>query len=287
MGKGRLSTLEACAIFIAELEGAGPPHAPAATAQDNAPRGGGNGPRVMLPPQQPQQQNEVVVEEEDKKCHPVMAAVLKHAIVPLAEVALNQMMLTNCDPSNYASAQMQPQPPPQPQQQQQQHALGTLPHEETAAALDDCNVADPPPPSPRPSATGGSAQLRKAKCYAQWVTAVESESSGEVSVDFPLGLRRCRICGTRLATPLRMELHLKGRKHAEGVVALYCQSMASRSGGGPSAASTMLDTPPVSSEAAAAVLAEYSTALLAGDPPDPPDAAMVSLWRAFAGSKRK
>lgn len=160
--------------------------------------------------------------------------------------------------------------------------VGTVaesPTPEVAAAASDAAAVAAAAPPPLPSQhqfTPLVTQLRKTKSYKEWVTAIESESSGEHSADFPLGLRRCRVCATRLATPLHMEVHLQGRRHAEGVAARYFQSPA---------ASVAGDTLPPSAKAAAAVLAEHSTALLAVDAPEPPDAAMMALRHAFTAAE--
>ena len=73
-GTGRLSTLEACAIFVAELEDAILAHTEDVLGDSRAVG------MLTDETEQPQQQH-----------RPVMAAILEHAIVPLAEYTLSQM----------------------------------------------------------------------------------------------------------------------------------------------------------------------------------------------------
>ena len=50
-----------------------------------------------------------------------------------------------------------------------------------------------------------------------WVVALAAAARRAAPHSYPVGLRRCAVCGAALASPLRMQAHLEGRKHCEAV----------------------------------------------------------------------
>ena len=97
---------------------------------------------------------------------------------------------------------------------------------------------------------------------ARWVAALEGAARAGAPHACPPGLRRCGVCGAVVATALRMQGHVEGRRHCEAVAR---RAIAAGAGDAPDAA------------AAAAAFDEHSTKALADCVPEPPDVALAAL----------
>ncbi|KAL1526855.1 hypothetical protein AB1Y20_015547 [Prymnesium parvum] len=98
---------------------------------------------------------------------------------------------------------------------------------------------------------------------AAWVAAIVAYASSDrasAAHAYPAGLRRCAVCGAALATTLRMQRHLSGRRHCQAVAAHFLRAAAP-------------DATP-DHESVASVFEEFSTRALAACVPEPPDVAM-------------
>ena len=110
----------------------------------------------------------------------------------------------------------------------------------------------------------GSERTHSHPHHSEWVVALEAAAKQLDGGAFcARGLRRCCVCGAALATHLRMQLHLQGRRHCEAVARRFLRT-------------TPPDVRPTA-EAAAEALHAFSTAPLCRAQPDPPDVALAAL----------
>ena len=110
-----------------------------------------------------------------------------------------------------------------------------------------------------------AALKRAPRHLSEWVRALRAVAADE---EPPAGLRRCAICLETLSSPLRMQVHLQGKRHCEAVARRYFAS------GGP-------DDAPCAG-AALAVFREHSSVPLALTQSDPPDVSLMLIRRALA-----
>ena len=119
-----------------------------------------------------------------------------------------------------------------------------------------------------------------------WVNALAAAARRAAPHSHPVGLRRCAVCGAALASPLRMQAHLEGRKHCEAVARRHLhRPHGPRWHGGlppPDAA----DAPPDAASADAVFLA-CSTAALWRCWAEPPDVALAVLQSAMRDGEQE
>ena len=119
-----------------------------------------------------------------------------------------------------------------------------------------------------------------------WVNALAAAARRAAPHSHPVGLRRCAVCGAALASPLRMQAHLEGRKHCEAVARRHLhRPHGPRSHGGlppPDAA----EAPPDTASADAVFLA-CSTAALWRCWAEPPDVALAVLQSAMRDGEQE
>ena len=123
-----------------------------------------------------------------------------------------------------------------------------------------------------------------------WVVALAAAARRAAPHSYPVGLRRCAVCGAALASPLRMQAHLEGRKHCEAVARRHLSHHlrgphGPRCHGGlapPDAAAASPDA----ASADAAFLA-CSTAALWRCWAEPPDVALAVLQSAMRDGEQE
>ena len=121
-----------------------------------------------------------------------------------------------------------------------------------------------------------------------WVNALAAAARRAAPHSHPVGLRRCAVCGAALASPLRMQAHLEGRKHCEAVARRHLhRPHGPRSHGGlPPPDAAEAEAPPDAASTDAVFLA-CSTAALWRCWAEPPDVALAVLQSAMRDGEQE
>ena len=105
------------------------------------------------------------------------------------------------------------------------------------------------------------------RMLAHWTAALQAAAKENPPV-LAAGLRLCVVCGENMATPVRMQQHVRGKRHCAAVAMAHF--VAVTTAGGLAAAAHSRPTP----EIAKMVLETQSSAPLAAVLPEPPDVAV-------------
>ena len=120
-----------------------------------------------------------------------------------------------------------------------------------------------------------------------WVVALVAAARRAAPHSYPVGLRRCAVCGAALASPLRMQAHLEGRKHCAAVARRHLhRSHGPRRRNGLAPPPDAAAAPPDAVSADAVFLA-CSTVALWRCWAEPPDVALAVLQSAMRDGEQE
>ena len=113
------------------------------------------------------------------------------------------------------------------------------------------------------------------KTLSQWTAALQAAAKENPPV-IAAGLRLCVVCGENMATPVRMQQHVRGKRHCAAVAMAHFAAVAPAGGvrGAAQSRPTL--------EVAKLMLETQSSAPLAAALPEPPDVAAAALRRRLA-----
>lgn len=157
---------------------------------------------------------------------------------------------------DYVRAMLAPQPSPLPRLSGEPHPRPSFPEKSVLPIL-----ADP-----------GAREMSKWSSALQRVARAVPEAHAGVHH----ALRFCVVCGDNLATPDRMQPHLRGRRHCEAVARRHLSIQRCAKSDPPKEPEVCGDGS-ITDERALEVLAKYSAGPLLEWPPEPPDVALVAL----------
>ena len=282
-GKGRLTTLEACALCVTQAR-----RLPGWRAHDGAMHAPRDAPAEAEPEGEAEGDNGTIGAEVRCVMEPLLAYVRR---LPSGTPS----RAPSCPSSGGAKGGVQPlsRAPPG----QLRRAAGADP---AAAAVSGNHDGASAEPSAEPSAQHGAhavespGPLWNESLWNEWVSELQAAARAATARltavpgrTHALGLRQCVVCQSGLGTPHHMRAHLEGRRHCEAVARRHLLQLevdaavqavnVGRAEGADAQATAA---------AAAVVFETLSSAVLRESVAEPPDVALAALQWAFASRSK-